>query len=54
MTDDVWAIVHAERAALIDDLARSHLTDDQWLKPSLCDGWTVHDVLAHLVDTART
>ncbi|MFB6852785.1 maleylpyruvate isomerase family mycothiol-dependent enzyme [Streptomyces sp. NPDC001939] len=54
MTDDVWAIVHAERAALIDDLARSHLADDQWLKPSLCDGWTVHDVLAHLVDTART
>ncbi|MGW6158896.1 maleylpyruvate isomerase family mycothiol-dependent enzyme [Streptomyces sp. NPDC055144] len=52
MTDDVWAIVHAERAALIDDLA--HLEDDQWLKPSLCDGWTVHDVLAHLVDTART
>lgn len=54
MTDDVWAIVHAERAALIDDLAHSHLTDDQWQKPSLCDGWTVHDVLAHLVDTART
>ncbi|MCX5443131.1 MULTISPECIES: maleylpyruvate isomerase family mycothiol-dependent enzyme [unclassified Streptomyces] len=52
MTDDVWAIVHAERAALIDDL--THLEDDQWLKPSLCDGWTVHDVLAHLVDTART
>lgn len=52
MTDDVWAIVHAERTALIDDLA--HLKDDQWLKPSLCDGWTVHDVLAHLVDTART
>ncbi|MFE6806691.1 maleylpyruvate isomerase family mycothiol-dependent enzyme [Streptomyces sp. NPDC057681] len=52
MTDDVWAIVHAERAALIEDLAR--LEDDQWLEPSLCDGWTVHDVLAHLVDTART
>jgi uncharacterized protein (TIGR03083 family) len=52
VTDDVWAIVHAERAALIDDLAR--LEDDRWLKPSLCDGWTVHDVLAHLVDTART
>ncbi|WP_326778811.1 maleylpyruvate isomerase family mycothiol-dependent enzyme [Streptomyces sp. NBC_01445] len=45
-------MVHAEREALIDDLA--HLKDDQWLKPSLCDGWTVHDVLAHLIDTART
>ncbi|WP_329579370.1 maleylpyruvate isomerase family mycothiol-dependent enzyme [Streptomyces sp. NBC_01361] len=52
MTDDVWAMVHAEREALIDDLA--HLKDDQWVKPSLCDGWTVHDVLAHLIDTART
>lgn len=52
MTDDVWSMVHAERAALIEDLA--HLDDEQWEKPSLCEGWTVHDVVAHLVDTART
>ncbi|WP_211900126.1 maleylpyruvate isomerase family mycothiol-dependent enzyme [Saccharopolyspora erythraea] len=52
MTDDVWSMVHLERAALIDDLA--HLDDEQWGKPSLCEGWTVHDVAAHLVDTART
>ncbi|MFD9719084.1 maleylpyruvate isomerase family mycothiol-dependent enzyme [Streptomyces sp. NPDC059076] len=45
-------MVHAERAALIDDLAR--LDDEQWGEPSLCDGWTVHDVVAHLVDSART
>ncbi|WP_435975352.1 maleylpyruvate isomerase family mycothiol-dependent enzyme [Streptomyces sp. Qhu_M48] len=45
-------MVHAERGALIDDLA--DLDDEQWRRPSLCDGWTVHDVLAHLVDTART
>ncbi|WP_329287065.1 maleylpyruvate isomerase family mycothiol-dependent enzyme [Streptomyces sp. NBC_00691] len=45
-------MVHAERAALIDDLAR--LEDEQWREASLCDGWTVHDVLAHLVDNART
>ncbi|MEW1889161.1 maleylpyruvate isomerase family mycothiol-dependent enzyme [Streptomyces sp. IBSBF 3010] len=45
-------MVHAERAALIDDLAR--LDDAQWELPSLCAGWTVHDVAAHLVDTART
>ncbi|MCD2468457.1 MULTISPECIES: maleylpyruvate isomerase family mycothiol-dependent enzyme [unclassified Streptomyces] len=44
-------MVHAERAALIDDLTR--LDDAQWRRPSLCDGWTVHDVLAHLVDNAR-
>ncbi|MGA5761307.1 maleylpyruvate isomerase family mycothiol-dependent enzyme [Nonomuraea bangladeshensis] len=50
--DDVWSMVHAERLALIDDLR--HLDDEQWEKASLCAGWTVHDVAAHLVDTART
>ncbi|MFF8955660.1 maleylpyruvate isomerase family mycothiol-dependent enzyme [Streptomyces sp. NPDC014894] len=50
--NDVWPLVHAERAALIDDLAR--LDDARWEEPSLCAGWTVHDVAAHLVDTART
>src|SRR4051812_8330921 len=43
---DVWTMVHAERAALIDDLG--DLRDAQWGEPSLCDGWTVHDVVAHL------
>lgn len=52
MKNDVWSMVHAERAALIDDLTR--LDDEQWGEPSLCDGWTVHDVVAHLVDSART
>lgn len=52
MQNDVWALVHAERAALIDDLAQ--LDDEQWRAPSLCEGWTVHDVVAHMVDTART
>ncbi|MED7931895.1 maleylpyruvate isomerase family mycothiol-dependent enzyme [Nonomuraea sp. LP-02] len=52
MKDDVWSMVHAERMALIDDL--THLDGEQWRKPSLCEGWTVHDVAAHLVDTART
>ena len=49
---DVWPIVHAERAALIADL--EHLDAAQWEEQSLCEGWTVHDVAAHLVDTART
>lgn len=52
MKDDVWSMVHTERAALVDDLAG--LDDEQWELPSLCAGWTVHDVAAHLVDTART
>ncbi|WP_406066407.1 maleylpyruvate isomerase family mycothiol-dependent enzyme [Streptomyces sp. NBC_01077] len=45
-------MVHAERAALIDEL--TDLDAEKWRKPSLCAGWTVHDVLAHLVDNART
>jgi uncharacterized protein (TIGR03083 family) len=49
---DVWAMVHAERASLINDL--ECLEDAQWEEPSLCDGWTVHDLAAHLVDTALT
>jgi uncharacterized protein (TIGR03083 family) len=49
---DVWSFVHAERAALIADV--EGLDDAQWEQPSLCDGWTVHDVVAHLVDTACT
>lgn len=52
MKNDVWTMVHAERAALIDDLA--HVDDERWERPSLCPGWSVHDVVAHLVDTART
>ncbi|MFJ6252331.1 MULTISPECIES: maleylpyruvate isomerase family mycothiol-dependent enzyme [unclassified Streptomyces] len=45
-------MVHAERAALVGDLAR--IDGEQWDAPSLCAGWSVHDVAAHLVDTART
>lgn len=49
---DVWDLVAAERRALVDDLAG--LTDEQWETASLCGGWTVHDVAAHLVDNAKT
>lgn len=49
---DVWSMVHAERAALIDDLER--LDEERWEEASLCASWTVHDVVAHLADTART
>jgi uncharacterized protein (TIGR03083 family) len=50
MRNDVWPLVHAERAAIVDDLAR--LDTAQWEQPSLCAGWTVHDVVAHMVDVA--
>ncbi len=46
-----WSLVHAERAALVGDLAS--LAPDQWDVSSWCPGWTVHDVVAHLVDNAR-
>lgn len=49
---DVWPMVHAERAALIEDL--EGLNGELWVQSSLCGEWTVHDVVAHLVDTART
>lgn len=48
----IWQFVHAERRQLCADL--SQLRDEQWRIPSLCPGWDIHDVLAHLVDTART
>jgi uncharacterized protein (TIGR03083 family) len=52
MKNDVWPLVHAERVSLIEDLAR--IDDAQWDEASLCEGWTVHDVVAHLVDVAMT
>ncbi len=36
----------AERLALVDRLRG--LPEQQWQTPSLCQGWTVHHVLAHL------
>ena len=51
VSDDIWPVVHAERRALAADLAA--LTPAQWQTPSLCTGWSVHDVLAHMVATAK-
>lgn len=48
----IWQTVHAERRALIRDLERIPPTD--WSVPSLCAGWDIHDVVAHLVDSAKT
>ncbi|MFF9331713.1 maleylpyruvate isomerase family mycothiol-dependent enzyme [Streptomyces albogriseolus] len=42
----VWSMIRAERAALAGDLAG--LSPGQWAMPSLCDGLTVREVLAHL------
>ena len=45
-TDEVWAVVDRERqdlAGLLDGLS-----DVQWDTPSLCAGWRVREVAAHL------
>ncbi|MER5765054.1 maleylpyruvate isomerase family mycothiol-dependent enzyme [Streptomyces sp. NPDC002082] len=44
--DDVWRTIDSERlslAALLDDLSPS-----EWETPSLCTGWRVREVAAHL------
>ena len=48
----VWPVVHHERIALLRDL--EDLAPVKWQTPSLCVGWDVHEVLAHLIDAACT
>jgi len=43
---DVFPLIAAERRRLADALGS--LTADQWESPSLCEGWSVHVVAAHL------
>ncbi|OBF57452.1 hypothetical protein A5787_25045 [Mycobacterium sp. 852002-50816_SCH5313054-b] len=50
MKPDLWDTIAAERGALATDLAG--LTPAQWETPSLCAGWTVRDIVAHLSATA--
>ncbi|HET6214681.1 MAG TPA: maleylpyruvate isomerase family mycothiol-dependent enzyme [Micromonosporaceae bacterium] len=45
-----WQMIRAERASLVDALAA--LPDADWDKPSLCTGWSVRDVVAHMISTA--
>ncbi len=52
MTDDIWLVIHTERRALAADLAS--VAPEQWQTPSMCQGWTVHQVLAHMVTVAAT
>jgi uncharacterized protein (TIGR03083 family) len=47
MSDDaVWTAVDRERLGLADLL--DDLSDEEWGHPSLCAGWRVRDVAAHL------
>ncbi len=45
-TDAVWAGIDDQRASTATLL--ESLTPEQWEHPSLCDGWTVRHVAAHL------
>jgi uncharacterized protein (TIGR03083 family) len=47
---EIWPVIHSERKALADDL--EPLTAEQWGTASLCPGWTVRDVLAHMTSAA--
>lgn len=44
--DEIWAVIDAQRSSLADQLET--LTAEQWTAPSLCEGWRVRDVAAHL------
>ena len=44
--DAVWRTIDEQRADLADLF--EELTDDQWKTPSLCQGWRVREVGAHL------
>ena len=50
MGTDTWPVIHIERKALAADLQA--LDADGWATPSLCEEWTVRDVLAHMTCTA--
>jgi len=43
---EVWAAVDSRRSAIVKLL--TDLTPQEWDRPSLCDGWRVRDVAAHL------
>src|SRR3712207_2360013 len=44
--DDVWRSIDSERLSLADLL--DDLSPAEWATPSLCTGWRVRDVAAHL------
>ncbi|WP_433729676.1 maleylpyruvate isomerase family mycothiol-dependent enzyme [Nocardia sp. CA-129566] len=46
-TEQIWRAVAAERMSLIELLET--LSEDEWDHGSLCAGWRVRDVVAHIV-----
>jgi uncharacterized protein (TIGR03083 family) len=44
--DEAWTAIDEHRLRTADLL--DSLSNDEWRRPSLCDGWSVQDVAAHL------
>ncbi|HEY2790759.1 MAG TPA: maleylpyruvate isomerase family mycothiol-dependent enzyme [Micromonosporaceae bacterium] len=44
--DEIWSAIDGQRRRVADLL--DGLTDEEWTRPSLCAGWSVRDVAAHL------
>jgi uncharacterized protein (TIGR03083 family) len=49
--DESWDVVERERLRLADVL--DGLTDEEWHRPSLCEGWRVRDVVGHMLLVPR-
>lgn len=47
----IWSHIHAERAAMAETLAG--LDVEQWEHASLCPGWRVQDVAAHVISNPQ-
>jgi uncharacterized protein (TIGR03083 family) len=45
--DEIFGMIADQRRAVADLM--DSFTEEQWASPSLCAGWTVRDVAAHLV-----
>jgi uncharacterized protein (TIGR03083 family) len=50
-TSEVWRTIHTERSALADLLEA--LAPEEWDRPSLCRGWRVRDVAAHVISSPQ-
>ncbi|WP_406232844.1 maleylpyruvate isomerase family mycothiol-dependent enzyme [Nocardia sp. NBC_01009] len=46
-SDEIWQAVATERATLVDLL--ENLSEADWNHPTLCDGWRVREVVAHVI-----
>ncbi len=48
---DLWPITIGARRSLLSTFEQ--LDEEQWQVPSLCEGWTIRDTLAHVTLAAR-